>query len=204
MDEIDVVIDGRTARRNRNKDAVLDALIELSRLDEGEPTIEAIAERAGVSYRSVYRYFDDRTDLMLSAIGRVMGDVWPIFDVDGLGVGPLDARITRFVDIRFVAYRQLASLTRIAVRLRADEPAVADGYDQVRRFLREQIEAQFAPELAAFDIDQRPTIVAALDVMFQFESLDYLSHHEQLSDEAVMGILASHVRLHLGVETARV
>lgn len=204
MNEIDVVIDGRTARRNRNKDAVLDALIELSSLNEGEPTIEAIAERAGVSYRSVYRYFDDRTDLMLSAIGRVMGDVWPIFDVDGLGEGPLDERIDRFVEIRFVAYRQLASLTRIAVRLRADEPAVAAGYDQVRRFLRDQIELQFAPELAAFDIDQRPAVVAALDVMFQFESLDYLSHHEQLADDAVIGILARHIRVHLDVDAARV
>ncbi len=98
----------------------------------GEPSVEAIAERAGVSYRSVYRYFEDRTELMLSAIARVMGDHWPIFDVEDLGDGSLDARIDRLIAVRLAAYRRLAPLTRIAIRRRADEPAVAEAYEDVR------------------------------------------------------------------------
>ena len=43
----DAVIDGRTARRNRNKAAVLDALIELAHEGHEEPPIELIAERGG-------------------------------------------------------------------------------------------------------------------------------------------------------------
>ena len=52
-----------------------------------------------MSYRSVYR-FDDRTDLMLSAIARVMGELWPIFDVEKLGEGTLDTRIERLISLR--------------------------------------------------------------------------------------------------------
>ena len=198
----DLVIDGRTARRNRNKDAVLDALIALAREGDGlgEPSVEAIAERAAVSYRSVYRYFEDRTELMLSAIGRVMGDHYSIFDVEHLGDGSFDARIASLVEVRLAAYRRLAPLTRIAVRLRADEPAVAEAYEEVRRQMRAQLEAQFATELDAVAAQDRAGVIAAVDAMFQAESLDYLAHHEGLDDNEIARILTRHIRAHLGVD----
>lgn len=200
----DLVVDGRTARRNRNKDAVLDALIELAREGDGlaEPSIEAIAERAAVSYRSVYRYFEDRTELMLSAIGRVMGEDYAIFEFEDLGDGSLDERIARLVEVRLAAYRRLAPLTRIAVRLRADEPAVAEAYEDVRSQMRAQLETQFAPELAAVAAADRAGVIAAVDAMFQAESLDYLAHHEQLDDTEIARILTRHIRAHLGVDDA--
>ena len=190
-------VDGRTARRHRNRDAVLDALIELSREVDGEPTIEAIADRAGVSYRSVYRYFDDRTDLMLAAIARIRGEMWKIFDLDQLGEGPLDARIAEIIRVRLAGYRDLASLTRIAVRLRADEPAVAEAYDQARGHLRRQLLDQFAPEFSPMTPTERELALAAIDAMFQFETLDYLSHHEHMSDASITTILSRHIRAHL-------
>lgn len=200
----DLVIDGRTARRNRNKDAVLDALIELAREGDGlaEPSIEAIAERASVSYRSVYRYFEDRTELMLSAIGRVMGDDYSIFDVADLGDGSLDTRIARLIEVRLAAYRRLAPLTRIAIRLRADEPAVAEAYEDVRRQMRAQLETQFAAELDAVATGDRAGVLAAVDAMFQAESFDYLAGHEGLDDTEIARILTRHIRAHLGVDSS--
>jgi AcrR family transcriptional regulator len=165
-----------------------------------EPSVEAIAERAAVSYRSVYRYFEDRTELMLSAIGRVMGDDYAIFDVEGLGGGSFDTRIARLIEVRLAAYHRLAPLTRIAVRLRADEPAVAEAYEDVRRQMRAQLEAQFASELDAVATQDRAGVVAAVDAMFQAESLDYLAQHEHLDDAAITQILSRHIRAHLGVD----
>lgn len=198
------MIDGRTARRNRNKDAVLDALIGLAREGDGmsEPSVEAIAERAAVSYRSVYRYFEDRTELMLSAIGRLMGDDFAIFDVEGLGDGSLEDRIASLVEVRLSAYRRLAPLTRIAVRLRADEPAVAEAYENVRRQMRGQLEAQFASELAAIADQDRAGVLAAVDALFQAEGLDYLAHHEGFADDEIARILTRHIRAHLGVDSS--
>ena len=196
-------IDGRTARRNRNRDAVLDALIELADESNDEPTIERIAERAGVSYRSVYRYFDDRTDLMLSAITRVMGNLWSIFDVENLGHGPLDERIEQLITVRVAAYRRLAPLARTAVHRRANEPAVAEGYDRVREYLREQLAQQFEPELAAMAVPESKLVLAALDTMFQFESLDYLAEHDGMTDTALITVLTRHVQAHLAATNAR-
>ena len=196
-------IDGRTARRDRNRDAVLDALIELADESNDEPTIERIAERAGVSYRSVYRYFDDRTDLMLSAITRVMGNLWSIFDVENLGHGPLDERIEQLTTVRVAAYRRLAPLARTAVHRRANEPAVAEGYDRVREYLREQLAQQFEPELAAMAVPESKLVLAALDTMFQFESLDYLANHDGMTDTALITVLTRHVQAHLAATNAR-
>jgi AcrR family transcriptional regulator len=193
----DLIVDGRTARRNRNKDAVLDALIALANDGNDEPPIELIAERAGVSYRSVYRYFDDRTDLMLSAITRVMGELWPIFDVEQLGEGSLDDRIARLTSVRLTAYRELAPLTRNAVHRRVNEPAVADGYDRVREYLRRQLAQQFEPELAAMPAADRKIALAALDAMFQFEALDYLTVHGDMSEKDLAKVLDRHVHAHL-------
>ncbi len=191
------VIDGRTARRNRNRDAVLDALIDLARLGDDEPSVERIAEHAGVSYRSVYRYFDDRTELMLAAISRVMGEAWLILDIERIGEGTLDDRIARFITTRLAAYRQLAPLTRHAMRRSVTEPAVLAEFDNVRTYLQGQLEEQFAPELALVDPADRELVVAALDVMFQFEALEFLSRYETMTDDAMTGVLTRHVHAHL-------
>ena len=196
MPTVDAV-DGRTARRNRNKEAVLDALIEMADEGRAEPPIEEIAERAGVSYRSVYRYFEDRTDLMLSAISRVMGESWPIFDVADLGDGTLDERIERLIAVRLDAYHRLAPLTRAAVHQRANEPGVIESYDRVRDYLRQQLATQFGPELSALPGDERSLVLAVLDAMFQFEALDYLAEHDAMDDDELSQVLSRHLHAHL-------
>jgi AcrR family transcriptional regulator len=190
-------IDGRTARRNRNKQAVLDAMIALTREQGEEPSVEAIADRAGVSYRSVYRYFDDRADLLLSAINHVMSQMWPVFDLDDLGQGPLDRRVGNLIDSRLAANRELAPLTRLAIRRAAVEPDIAVELDTLRTFLRDQIAGQFAPELERLDDADRHLAVLALDVMFQFEALEHLERLGAMQDETASAVLQRHVYAHL-------
>jgi AcrR family transcriptional regulator len=199
----DLIVDGRTARRQRNKDAVLDAMIALAMEGNDEPSVEAIAERAGVSYRSVYRYFTDRTDLMLSAIARLMGELWPIFDIKDLGAGALDDRIEAITAVRLTSYHKMAPLTRSAMRRRVNNPAVADGYDRVREYLRDQLAQQFQPELAALAPGEREMALVALDTMFQFEALDYMANCDGVTDTELTQILARHVRAHLGTSSKR-
>ena len=49
-------IDGRLARRDRNRAAVLDATIALFSEGDLDPAPELVAKRADISPRSVYRY----------------------------------------------------------------------------------------------------------------------------------------------------
>jgi len=193
----ELVIDGRTARRNRNRDAVLDALIELA--DEGrvDPPIDAIAERAGVSYRSVYRYFEDRTDLMLAAMSKMLADLWPSLHTDTPSEGELDDRIDRFVTARVAAYRKLAPLSRQLLRLQLTEPSVADQDAKLKDFIRERLEEHFAPELEALDADQRVIALAAVEVAFQFQALEHLAFHRGLDDSTLVAVLSHQLRANL-------
>ena len=177
-------------------------MIELTRESDEEPAVEMIADRAGVSYRSVYRYFDDRTELMLAAIARVMGDVRPIFDIEELGEGRLDGRISRFISSRLDAYRELAPLTRLAVRRSLTEPVVSVEFDSIRAFLRAQLVNQFAPELEHVEASERDLVVTALDVMFQFEALEFLNRHQGMTDDGMTWVLTRHVHAHLDAAAA--
>src|SRR5437764_99636 len=65
-------LDGRAARRDRGREAVLDAVIALFEEGHVRPTPEAVAERSGVSVRSVYRYYEDRDDLIRADTHRLV------------------------------------------------------------------------------------------------------------------------------------
>jgi len=71
--------DGRSARRDRNRLAVLDAVIELFSEGVLEPTPDDVAARVGLSARSVYRYFVDRDALLRAAIDRSFERVMPLY-----------------------------------------------------------------------------------------------------------------------------
>src|SRR3546814_2134204 len=62
--------DGRSLRRDRNRMAVIDAVLALYDSGNLAPSSDDIAERAGTSVRSVFRYFDDVDDMLRAAIGR--------------------------------------------------------------------------------------------------------------------------------------
>src|SRR6476620_3824853 len=65
-------IDGRTARAVRTREAIVDASIAL--VDEGDvrPTALGVAERAGVSVRSVFQHFEDLEGLYAAIANRLV------------------------------------------------------------------------------------------------------------------------------------
>ena len=60
--------DGRIDRRLRNREAVIEATIKMFIEGEVIPAMDDVAERAGVSLRSVYRYFATRDELIRAAL----------------------------------------------------------------------------------------------------------------------------------------
>src|SRR5438128_1011303 len=70
-------VDGRRLRREQNREAVLDALVELFAEGLYQPSANDIAERAGISPRSLFRYFDDIDDLNRATIERQLAAARP-------------------------------------------------------------------------------------------------------------------------------
>lgn len=184
--------DGRTARRDRNRDAVLDAVLELFGEDAASPSPDQVAARSGVSLRSVYRYFDDMESLIRAAMQRHLIRVAPLFSVEGLGEGPLAGRIERQVDQRLRLFESAGPIMRAALIRSRNNDLIRDRVEHTRRNLRLQVDEMFARELAALGPSGRDT-GAALDVLLGFESIEHLRRYRAFSGPATRRILISSV-----------
>jgi AcrR family transcriptional regulator len=178
-------VDGRSAIRDRNRDAVLDAVLNLFSEDNLSPGPEEVALRAGLSVRSVYRYFDDNDALSRAAIDRQLERIGPLLLLPAIGEGPLDDRIADLVEARLRLQAAAGPVLR-ATRIRATfDPIVRAQFEADRDRLRDQVARQFAPELAAMTPERAEARLSAVDALSTFESVDhYLVHRGLDPDEA--------------------
>jgi len=187
-------VDGRSAIRDRNRDAVLDAVLDLFSEDNLSPGPEEVAERAGLSVRSVYRYFDDHDALSRAAIERQLERVGPLLLLPAIGEGALDERIHQFVEARLRLQAAAGPALR-ATRIRATfDPVVRDQFEADRARLCRQVERQFAPELSAMDADRGRARLAAVDTLSTFESIDHYLVHGGLNPAEAAILLADAIR----------
>jgi AcrR family transcriptional regulator len=178
-------LDGRRLRRDRNRTAVVEAVYAL--LQEGIVPLsaEAVAERAGVSVSSVFRYFDGLDDLQRQTIELYFDRCAALFEVPALGKGTLAERIDTLVAARVALYRSIAPIARLA-RMRAPEyPLIDESLAATRATLSRQIRHHFAPELAALDHAAAGHLVALIDVLTSYESWDLMRVGSKLSERRI-------------------
>ena len=177
-------VDGRTARAERTRAAVVDALLDL--IDGGnlQPTAQEVAERAGVSLRIVWFHFDDQQKLFAAAAARqserLMHDV-KLLSADG----PFAERLEAFVATRARVYQKVFNTRRAARLYEHAAPLVAQTLQFVRAAKREEAERVFARELGALSPSVRRDRAAALGAVTSFNTWESLRAHQQLPvDEA--------------------
>lgn len=168
-------IDGRRARRARNRDAVVESVFALIAEEGSTPTVEAIAARAGVSVSSIFRYFDSLDDLHQQTIEHHFDQVAPLFSVPSIGEGDRDERIARYVDARLRLYEAIAPVARVARSRAVDAPRIAEGLTAARTQMARQARTHFAPEVTARTPARADDLVALIDSTTSFESWDLLT-----------------------------
>jgi AcrR family transcriptional regulator len=191
--------DGRTARRDRNRDAVLDAALDLFREGAMFPGPAEVAARSGVSTRSVQRYFEDMDTLVRAAMARHLEKVAPLYVVPDLGIGPRVERAERLVAHRLRLYGAVAPMVRVALLRVESSPLLRERMATARAQLRAQVAAMFAPELEALEPGPGRDVLDALDVLLAFDALELLRAAHGRTEEdaarllqrAVLAVLAS-------------
>ena len=174
-------VDGRTARRDRGRTAVLEAALDLFEEENLEPTPEQIAQRAGVSTRSVYRYFEDRDALVRAIIAHKQLKVLPLFHIEDIGNGELTTRLARFVDSRLKVYDSIGATARAMAIKASSDPVISEQVQFRKSLFRQQIETNFAQEFEQMTSAQRIDSLNAIDALTQVESLDRFRVDLQLS-----------------------
>ena len=88
--------DGRHARSERSREAMVDALLELLREGSGRPSSAQIAERAGVTQRTLFNQFGDM-DSLISAVAVRQTQRFVKLLPDA-GTGTLEERVSNYCD----------------------------------------------------------------------------------------------------------
>lgn len=172
--------DGRRVRRDRNRDAVVEALLQLFREGNLDPSSDEIAARSGVSARSIFRYFDDVADLAHAAIMRQQHDVAHLLRIDADPADPTTVKVAALVRQRSELF-EATTMVGMAARARGPfHPSVDAGLSETRRQLRAQVAALFDPELTALG-NAAPAVLTAVDLLGSFENWLLLRRDQHLS-----------------------
>lgn len=189
MTHLDDDLDGRHRRRQRNREAVVDALLELYGEGNLEPSANEVAERAGSSPRSLFRYFDDVDDLCGEAIRRQEQRVRGLVDIGAGADAPVAERIAALVGSRVALFEAIGSVGQVA-RIRAPfQPLIAAELSQSRTFLRNQVKKLFATELDALDPTQATAVLSTIDVLCSFEGYHLMREAQGHSRAKAAGVL---------------
>lgn len=183
-------LDGRGLRRERNRDAIVEALLELCNEGHLDASAAQIAERAGLSARSLFRYFDDIDDLYRTVCQEQFDRVLAVSKIHNFGQGSTLEKVENLVDQRIRIYRSTVNVGRVARSQQYKVPAIAKMLAQGRDALMETAAHHFRAELDSLDRVQRVTALSCIDVFTSFEALDRL-FGEGSSVSTIRNILTS-------------
>jgi TetR/AcrR family transcriptional regulator, regulator of autoinduction and epiphytic fitness len=179
-DEAAIETDGRVARRQRNRDAVVDAIMVLVQAGEVEPSMADVAALAGVSERSIFRHFESREALLAAVIERqleVVGSLMHRLPPEG----PLADRVHALVLERSRLYEEITPMRRAALRAVDRSDQVAGQLHTARVWMRDELETLFARELNRRSVPDRRDVLAGISTATSWEAWNVLREHEGCS-----------------------
>ncbi len=184
--------DGRHARSDRTRAAVAQAMLECIEAGTLRPSAPAVAERAGVSTRAVFRHFESLEHLIEEAAAlqseRIVTQLPPL-EFEGSRAERVDSLVARAAR----AFELTAPVRRAALLIEPFSDTVRDRYDWQRREIRRAVRRMFVDELAPLGDRERRERVAALRAVISFSHWDELRRHERLSVAAATRSLSASV-----------
>lgn len=189
-------IDGRRARGLRTRDAIVSALLDLIGGGDAAPTAQRIADRAGVSVRSVYQHFADVEGLYADAAERTYQ--WVRETAKAVGPDtPTARKVDAYVEGRASSLESLLAFHR-AVRLMEPTSERVRSYRlAMDKWEKERVGKIFSPELRAMEAARRSAVLAGIDVLASADSWDHLRRNGQ-SARAARQVLRSGILSWLG------
>jgi len=108
--------DGRKQRSERSRLAIVDAMLDIIMGGKMEPSAAEIAERAGVSARTVFRHFEEMDSLYSEMTERMEAQIMPIIQQPFTGEG-WRAQLGQLLERRAMIYEKIMPL-KIAASIR--------------------------------------------------------------------------------------
>jgi TetR/AcrR family transcriptional regulator of autoinduction and epiphytic fitness len=180
-------VDGRSARADRTRAALKDALLAL--LEEGDlkPTAERIAARAGVSERTLFQHFPDREALFQGAAvtqaDRIVGLLEPLPPT----AAPVAERVAALAAQRALVLEFVTPVRRGALLIEPWSETVSSWLQALRGGAAAEVERLFEPELAGRT--DRAELLAGLVNAAAWPAWESLRAHQGLSEDAAEAVM---------------
>ena len=184
--------DGRRLRSADSRARIVAAMLAL--IEEGDisPGAEAVAARAEVGLRTVFRHFKDMDSLyqeMIEVIAGVMRQA---------ASPPIQATVWRDRVVELVARRadifeRIAPFKRAADAHRLRSPVFEVASERMARALRDIVRREL-PDAALAD----PVLLEGLDLMLSFEAWSRLRREQNLGPAETCAVLEGVVRRLIG------
>jgi AcrR family transcriptional regulator len=172
-------VDGRTARSLRSRQAVVEALLDL--LEEGNlrPTAAQIAERAGLSLRSVFQHFPNLENIFAAAAEGHLARLEPLRAAIPRD-RPLAERLDLFSERRSKLLEAITPVRRASLRVEPFSGEVSRHLDASRELGRREVTVVFALELGRCAGPARRHLLARMSASSGWAMWDALRRHEGL------------------------
>lgn len=166
-------VDGRRARGLRTRDAIVSALMDLIASGDISPTAQRIADRAGVSVRSVYQHFTDVEGLYADAAARTNDWVLSMTaEIDP--AWPIDQRLEVFTNSRSTILEAITPFNRASRLVEPTSASIEHNRLALQHEGRGRLEVAFGPELSGLGPVDRSSVLGALDVLSSWAAWEHL------------------------------
>lgn len=184
--------DGRHARGERSKRAVASALYDL--LAEGilQPSVDEVAERAGVSRRVIFNHFKAMEEVYALVVTMHAGELSTHLKPSKNG-GSFATRLSAFVTGRAELFEFITPIRRAALLLEPRSEVIAGSLAAMRAFLRDDTYGAFAQELAALPKKERLARQHALGAVTAWSFWWSLRSEQGLSETAARAAVRANI-----------
>lgn len=167
----------------RSREAIVAALMDLVGSGVPRPTVQQVAERAGVGIRSVFRHFTEMESLYREMDGRIEAEAGPLL-YGGRREGELRERIAAMVRQRAAFFERVAPYKRSGNLVRWRSHFLQERHTNLGRLLRADL-LKWLPELEGAPAE----LVEAADLATSFEAWDRLRTDRHLGAKAACGVI---------------
>ncbi len=178
-------VDGRRARRARSRVAVIDAVFALVRDGKVPPTVEDVAERAGVSVSLIFRNFDGLDDMQRQAFDVFQERYVHLFDLVVDAGAPRAERVAKHVRARLGLLTVAGPMMQVARQRALDFQPMAEGVSRSRSQLSDQARSHFAAEAAQLSPVEAANLIAVIDALTSPEAYEVIQAAHGRSDRQI-------------------
>jgi AcrR family transcriptional regulator len=169
-------LDGRQSRTARSRLAICEACLDLVQEGALQPSADQIAERAGLSRRSIFNHFADLAELYDAVVEVGMQRCAPLLE-EISERQPVARRIQQLADVRSKFFEATAAFTRALTAQALVGPAADQAVRVSREALRlqhQELERLFAQELSSLSASERGEVLEAMSAATAPLTWEYL------------------------------